>query len=410
MFAALKKSLTESPHRQDDSILGVVLLIIVSAALGLPLTLSNVPLVAGVFCILFYRVKNGIWPTYEITWPVIFILIIALIFSSSFWSITPNISLDRSKKIASILLFFIPLLAVARNISAKSFNTLTNYFIYPVIIASIALFVELKWDFPLYRFFAHINSEKILAHSILNKHVSTLILFAPFALFFAHQNKQYVAALLASIFITAMLIVTESQAAQLASIVMVLTTAGMFIMPQLMRHAVFIGLSLLWVFLPWVAPILFDAFAETLNHKGSLSNAACASMRLENWDFISRKIQENPWTGFGVDSTRSILFDTDEVYFPSNSILHPHNVILQTWIEFGILGPSLSLTILYILHRRINHLSHGQQYLPMAIFCGTMVFLLVSWSMWASWLIGLVLFLAVLLTLVLAPKNAPSPS
>ncbi len=122
-------------------------------------------------------------------------------------------------------------------------------------------------------------------------------------------------------------------------------------------------------------------------------NRASASQRLEIWDFVSRKILESPWIGFGVDTTRSIEFQGRMVYYPNSFVLHPHNIALQIWIEFGALGISLAGCLLLFLYYHLRKLSFHEQLLPVVIFSGLMVVMLVSWSIWASWLIGLILLL-----------------
>ena len=64
--------------------------------------------------------------------------------------------------------------------------------------------------------------------------------------------------------------------------------------------------------------------------------------RLEIWDFVGARIVERPILGWGLDSSRAIpggkLLTPEHVGLLP---LHPHNVLLQTWLELGVPGAVL---------------------------------------------------------------------
>lgn len=83
------------------------------------------------------------------------------------------------------------------------------------------------------------------------------------------------------------------------------------------------------------------------------------SHRLYIWNFTARKSQEKPILGWGMDSARNIpggkekfplyscyledekdltKYIQDEEHMP----LHPHNFIMQIWLELGGLGAALA--------------------------------------------------------------------
>jgi O-antigen ligase len=181
-------------------------------------------------------------------------------------------------------------------------------------------------------------------------------------------------------------------------------------MPQAAPRLALSGLAFVILFMPWIAPVAFDAFAEPLSQKGTLAHQANMSMRLENWDFLSRRIMDNPWTGFGLDTTRAMVFDTDQKYFHGNTIIHPHNIALQIWIEFGLIGAVSALAFLVFLYTRLTSVTLTDRIMPFALLGGVSAFLLVAWSSWASWLDALILLIAGLLILVIKPKAGRATS
>jgi O-antigen ligase len=274
-----------------------------------------------------------------------------------------------------------------------------------LLVMGCALYIELKFNYPLYRWVRNIPLDTFISQADVNKHVAALMLLAPFGMIFAMRARFMTLAGLLFILCALVLTVTESQSAQLSFVVMILAPFFLLLMPKATPFLTFFGLGFLLVFLPWISPVLFDACADLFADKATLMGQANMSMRLENWDFLSRRIMENPWTGFGIDSTRYMTFDTEQKYFHGNTIIHPHNIALQIWMEFGLIGITLAGGLLTFLYRRLTALTLPQQIMPYTSFCAIMVFLLVSWSVWSSWLDGLILWVAALLILVIRPKE-----
>lgn len=124
--------------------------------------------------------------------------------------------------------------------------------------------------------------------------------------------------------------------------------------------------------------------------------------RLTIWGFVSERIKEHPVLGWGMDSARAIPGGEDEeqVYFdfPRGSgnralvteqrlPLHPHNAILQWWLELGGVGALLFAVLL----ARLGGLVMDPGRSPAAAVCGgallvgVSVISSVSFGFWQSW-------------------------
>ena len=390
--------------------LGFLFLGALTIGVFVPLSLAGItPLLGIIGVVLFYKSEKRI-P--EIDYPVLWCLLglSALLISSSFWSITPAASLERAFKVSAVFLLSCPLLFLCRELPQRSLNILKKWSVLPLLLMAIILYVELKFSYPLYRMLKHIPADTHISPANLNKHVATLVLLAPFGIMFAIQSRVLTLPLLLSIGVGLVLSVTENNAAQLSAIIMLLSAPCLIVMPQAAPKLALSGLAFIILFMPWISPVAFDALAEPLSQKSALAQQANMSMRLENWDFLSRRIMENPWTGFGIDATRSMVFDTDQKYFHGNTIIHPHNIALQIWMEFGLIGVTATLFFLGFIYNRLKSLSLTTRIMPFAMLGGISIFLLVAWSCWASWLDGLILLILGLLILATRPKAAHATS
>lgn len=147
--------------------------------------------------------------------------------------------------------------------------------------------------------------------------------------------------------------------------------------------------------------------------------------RVTIWGFVTDRISERPVLGWGMDSARAIPGGEDEetVYFevPRGSgnrskvteqrlPLHPHNAVLQWWLELGGVGALLFAVLL----ARLGPLAVGPGRSPAmavgagALLVGVAVISSVSFGFWQSWWQSTMWLLAAWATAV-APLLSPGP-
>jgi O-antigen ligase len=203
-----------------------------------------------------------------------------------------------------------------------------------------------------------------------------------------------------------MLTQIESQSAQLA---LIFALAFYFLYPHrsaLMGIILFTLVALYVLFFPFVMPLIHDFIPASINNLSFFQNSY-ATIRLDVWDFVSRYIVQNPWLGQGLEFTRSFEgFDTAGTHFEGKTVLHPHNAVLQLWIELGVVGALFLLAaiggIMVALYRQQDLLARK------AGLCILMTFLLMnsfSYGLWQGWWIGLMVTAAGLILLVLANRG-----
>lgn len=155
--------------------------------------------------------------------------------------------------------------------------------------------------------------------------------------------------------------------------------------------AILIGglIALAMLLAPFVLGRLFSAEAA-IEAYPSLHYSA--KHRLHVWDFVAERYLERPWLGWGIDSAR-LLPGGDATLASGGEQVpsHPHNGILQFWLELGLLGGALLLTGQWLIWRSIA----APQWNPMARavaaagFVTALCYFLVSFNTWHSWWIGL---------------------
>lgn len=124
--------------------------------------------------------------------------------------------------------------------------------------------------------------------------------------------------------------------------------------------------------------------------------------RLTIWHFAGQRFLEKPVIGWGVDSARSIpggedryvLRNKDRVelglpraYNEQYMPLHPHNFIVQWFMEMGLVGGAL---LLWGAWRMVGHMlsetsPNSETALPIVVIAGVVMISLFSFGAWQSW-------------------------
>ncbi len=342
----------------------------------------------------------------------LFASLFVLMALSSVWSVNPEASFERALKVSGLMIASFSLLAVAQSCPPLIFKKYSVIFPGAVIMVGLITSLDIYFGMPLYDLINGPFYGDQLRPDLVNKNSSVFVMAFPVALYLSLKSRSILLFALLLLLGIAIFFLTYSQACQLSLLVIFLASFGcLFFLEKLTIRTAFAGIAAVIIILPWIAPTLFDLLATKVSEQntGVLADAS-AALRLENWDFLARRILENPLTGFGLDSTRYMTFDTEQLYFKNDSIMHPHNMGLQLWIEFGIFGVAWALAFMAYLYVFFMRLPANIRRLSFITLCGVTVFLLVSWSIWASWLLALIFYLATLCVLAAKTNNDLSNS
>jgi O-antigen ligase len=137
---------------------------------------------------------------------------------------------------------------------------------------------------------------------------------------------------------------------------------------------------------------------------------ASVGARLDVWIAVAHKTMEAPILGHGIEATRSITDWANEfLYFGGRKVPHPHNGILQIWIELGLVGATLAALVWVAVTRWIDQFVREDQPPLFALAACFLVVTGISHGLWQSWwLWGMFGVAAVTLTQVRQTTGTPS--
>lgn len=186
------------------------------------------------------------------------------------------------------------------------------------------------------------------------------------------------------LFILVMLFPTslsESRAAKLAFILGLIAMAAARLAPRLTRH----GLNLFTVLLigwPLYAQLAFLKFHDKLGHIPPSWRA-----RVEIWDYMSYRVFERPWLGWGLGTSKYLDFRTPhgQLYaLTQDAAPHPHNAITQLWVELGAPGLALGLTFAWLTLRHASRMDRGMAPFAVGAWVAALVLALVAYNFWTD--------------------------
>ena len=227
------------------------------------------------------------------------------------------------------------------------------------------------------------------------------IIFIPTVLYFV-KRKKFILGAVFTIGIFSVSFATSS----LASILILLSASAAVIVfwrvPIVMARMLSVGLVLFTVLSPLTMPLLLDRIAVNLNERQMLAdgfdpdgNSGSIVHRYSIWRFATDMSLQRPFQGWGFHMSRHLpggdtLIGHGKELMP----LHPHNMILQVWVELGIPGIVLLTILVWLLMRR--RLPHTNKRLENLAWSGTglSIFIAgnVSFGAWQSWWISSIVF------------------
>ena len=181
-----------------------------------------------------------------------------------------------------------------------------------------------------------------------------------------------------------------------------------YVAPRLAQGILIAGVLIAALSIP-LYPMILPVVDSTLTSL-SLSDFTLRH-RFAIWDFAATRTMEQPLLGWGLGASRVVpgadgiaeLVGARAEALP----LHPHNALLQLWLELGIPGIVLALTAVVAILARIRRHISGRKELAVAltvIFSATLIAEL-SYGIWQTWWL---VFLWVLAALTIAVAGGPT--
>ena len=283
--------------------------------------------------------KNNSWsgvfdlPTYKIS-----LLILMYSLFSVFWAIDRGESFSLLCRVFIMFIAFIALFDFLKRLDDIKKNRICFLLTLGFIIAIIAANVEIVTDGFVTKFFRSFEKKEHIFHlTDLNRGSSYLsLIFWPVFAYFLLSKRWLCAALIFTItFLTIFRL--ESQSSSLAIFLGSLSLLFVFNTGRVGITLIMI-LTCVCVFsVAFIANIMDPAEVYKIIPK--ISNSA-SEIRLYIWDFSASVAAKKPFLGWGFNASRAIAVDESQYVLNGRHPLplHPHNNILQIWLELGIVG------------------------------------------------------------------------
>ena len=179
------------------------------------------------------------------------------------------------------------------------------------------------------------------------------------------------------------------------------------------RAVALIGSGLAAIALAW-APLAAWAFASGLHDWIAETVHPNWGYRITIWAKVADMLTANPLLGFGFDASPIVgaTADLPAAAEGRTSFHHPHNGMLQVWLEMGVIGPGIVLVAGSLLMRRA--VDHAPDRLSLAAAAATLTaastIWLLSFGIWQSWWIATLGLSMGLMVLVYRTGAAVGPS
>jgi hypothetical protein len=128
--------------------------------------------------------------------------------------------------------------------------------------------------------------------------------------------------------------------------------------------------------------------------------------RLVMWSYVKEKIIEKPMLGHGFFSSRNIanehLITTNKTNYQLIS-LHPHNNILQIWLELGLIGLTIFFVFIKFLLKKIYLIDkYNHKVATVSLISFFQIFIIghLSYGFWQSWWLSIILINFILYSLL----------
>ncbi len=167
------------------------------------------------------------------------------------------------------------------------------------------------------------------------------------------------------------------------------------LLPKFLRFMFIYGMPIVWFFMPFT----FCLFTVENYHQWASCLDPSYTHRLFIWNSVVNQIFERFWTGFGFGSSRfkefglkaeEVLINIGNNQQILDAPVHPHNYMLQIWLELGAIGVLLA-SLLWIIY-------WNRQYQKVDSYCiafwaSTLCVAVTSISVWQSWWLFLMVIL-----------------
>ena len=391
-----------------------IALIILPLAAVAPLAVAWVPALPTLWIAIIY-LRSGKRPWEGRSWlvPIAFVGLIVYGALTVFWSISPDRTLHTAIKLIPIVAGGWLLIGAAAQLDERARQRTATALLIGGVIALVLIGIEVATD-GLIQGLLRGEGFKTMGHILhLNRTGSQVaILIWPLWLILDRRFGPVAAAagvVLAAVTLFGLNPDTPLLTLLAGIIFLALAYAAPRIAQALMIAGV-LAVALAIPLYPLILPILDSSLLSlniddfTLRHRFAI------------WDFAATRTMERPIFGWGLGASRAVP-GAESIVEQLNSRaerlpLHPHNALLQLWLELGVPGILVALITVVTILVKITRYVSGRKELAMAltvIFSASLIAEL-SYGIWQSWWLAFLWVLAALTIAIAGVPARPEPA
>lgn len=226
--------------------------------------------------------------------------------------------------------------------------------------------------------------------SITNRPVVTMAVLAALLIANTAGRREAIVTALVAGFSAAVVFLGESESAKLGVIVFAAALAAAAMAPRLTATIGIVAAIAVLV----LAPLLFAAISvPDIPWLENLLRHGNAAHRISIWQAFIPHIFDRPLTGFGIGAEHFVVSAIDPatgaVTYPQ---WHTHSMLLQAWINFGLVGVTLLSLAGALIVKRLVALAGWPRATAIALFFALLTIAAVSHGAWQEWWVVLVGF------------------
>lgn len=322
--------------------------------------------------------------------------------ASAMWSLAPGASLKTAFILGALFLIGSLMIKVSGELDERERLFIEKSILVGGFIGYTLIGIEQVSNAGLSRFLQELVGRHVVMRndstSIFNQGMSIGALYLwPFGMVLIRKWSFFAASPILAL-CAGLIFLSEAQVPGVAlvtgAIALLLTRAMPHFAPKVLILGVVIGTLL--------APAIPGMLPNPQTNEPSLSKYSDSILhRFIIWQTAKDHILKNPIIGAGLNSTRFLYTKEDRIYYlveiPSTGRswgvfsepipLHPHNAILQVWMELGLLGAVLlAVFLVAILNQlRLLALPHWETAASFAFFACALTIESISYGAWQSW-------------------------
>lgn len=308
--------------------------------------------------------------------------LIAYSFASSIWSINSQTSILIAMQFTTLILIVNFILKQNLQLNQQKiilgiYSSLVIFYIEKFSGGAITLFVR--------KITSHDNGFNL---SFLDRGCALFsVVIWPVLYMTIKNNRKHLSIFL--YFITLItLLLSDSTASLLGFVMASITFLIIFLSKMKLRYLIKIAIIFSLVAMPIISKIENPRYiAQEYGNKIPISYIH----RLLIWNFVADKALEKPLIGQGIGTSKFTKITNEDKLFYNNQILHPlplhpHNNILQIFLELGIVGLSIfGLFIWQTLSKIDSNKNILLSSISYATFSNYFIIGMVSFGVWQSW-------------------------